>query len=178
MARFNPELTRYSFDGPPGRPIHYIALPDTPSAQGDASDRYHALLAQTLASLFEEEGGLRPEDVFVLTCRAETKSRFYRAEQRTLGKYTVPWLHRGERDGFVPLATMRSAKVLEYKVVILVELDGLRDETQRDGLLYVAVSRAMHHLIVFGSEDELLASRQPSLWQGLVTATRRGGASY
>lgn len=177
MARFNPELTRYSFDGPPGRPVQYVATPPASLSQNDSPAEYYALLAQTLADLFEGEGGLRPEDVLVISCRAETKSHYYRAEHRVVGKHTLHWLRRGERDGYVPLATIRSAKGLEYKVVILIELDGLREESKREGLLYVAVSRAMHHLIVFGSEEELLGSRQPSLWEGLVAATRRGGAN-
>jgi superfamily I DNA/RNA helicase len=82
------------------------------------------------------------------------------------------WLRRGEKDGCVPLATIRSAKGLEYKAVVLAELDGLGTEAKkRDRLLYVAISRAMYHLVVLGSEAELKGA--VTLWEGSVAAEVR-----
>ena len=101
--------------------------------------------------------------MLVNTCRPETKSRWYRSDNRTVGTYTLRCLRRGEKDGYVPIATIRSTKGLEYKVVILAELEGLQDEPKREGLLYVAISRAMYHLVVLGSKEELTGAA-PSLW--------------
>jgi ATP-dependent exoDNAse (exonuclease V) alpha subunit len=54
----------------------------------------------------------------------------------------------------VLLSTIHSFKGLENKVIIISNIDKIRDEFKKE-LLYVACSRAKHILIVIGDEKDL-----------------------
>jgi hypothetical protein len=111
-------------------------------------------LRLALDHLVEAEGIL-PEDILVITCRSQRRSRWYVAEGRQIGVHRLIQRPEGGRPGRVALSTVRSAKGLERKVVILTELDGLEGVPKRDALLYIALSRAVHHLVVLGPEKAL-----------------------
>jgi hypothetical protein len=106
--------------------------------------------------------GILPEDILIITCRSQKLSRWYTAENRQIGRHRLIQRPEGGRPGRVALSTVRSAKGLERKVVILTELDGLDGAGKRDTLLYVALSRAMHYLVVLGPE-KALQPRKPSV---------------
>ena len=164
MARLNAELAELPFTGPEGRPIAFID--PAGSGAGDEHDREWGDDAETRAlraaldHLTGPAGGLRPEEILVISCRGEASTRWRLRHERVIGRHELRWV-RYERAGYVSLATIRSAKGLEYKAVVLTELDGLADEKRRDALLYVAISRAMHHLVVLGTPD-VIAPRRPS----------------
>jgi superfamily I DNA/RNA helicase len=180
MCTFNPELASYPFEGPPGRSIEYIdlsggsatekQLPKKADGTDDDDMREHEALVRLLDDILSMESGLRPEDVLIITCRSEERSRWYRSEGRNLGRHQLRWLHDGRRDGQVAVSTIRSAKGLEAKVVIIAELDGIRpiNPEKRNSLLYIAISRAVHHVVVLGTESELIPHR--SLWGSLVSS--------
>jgi superfamily I DNA/RNA helicase len=130
----------------------------TDGAPAAPADPEVIALQLALDHLVDAEGIL-PEEILVITCRSQKHSRWYSAEQRQIGKHRLIQRPEGGRPGRVALSTVRSAKGLERKVVILTELDGLdetaRDHTRRDTLLYVAISRAVHHLVVLGPEKAL-----------------------
>ncbi len=163
MTRLNPELKKYPFTGAAGRPIQYIDPATYANQARSGEDPQDAALRSVLDSLLSQDGGLRSERIMVITCRSEARTRFPTSVEHQSGIHRLRWVRRGEKDGCIALSTARSAKGLEYDVVILTELDGLRDEKKRDAYLYVAVSRAKHHLVVLGSEAEVIGTR-PSLW--------------
>jgi superfamily I DNA/RNA helicase len=103
--------------------------------------------------------GIAPEDILVITCRSQKRSRWYTSENRQIGKHRLIQRPEGGRPGRVALSTVRSAKGLERRVVILTELDGLDGASKREALLYVALSRAVHHLVVLGPEKALQPRR-------------------
>ncbi len=135
------------------------------SAEPDAEGQG---LRLALDHLVEAEGIL-PEDILVITCRSQRRSRWYSAENRQIGKHRLIQRPEGGRPGRVALSTVRSAKGLERKVVILTELDGLEGAPKRDTLLYIALSRAVHHLVVLGPE-KALQPRKP----GVLAVIRSG----
>lgn len=183
MCQFNPELTSYPIEGPPGRPIEYVDMgrnttaakqqrkADSSAADEDAQEE--RVLATLLDDMLGAASGLTPEDVLIITCRGGQRSRWSHSEKRKLGHHTLRWLSDGRREGQVALSTIRSAKGLEAKVVILAELDGVRQEKseRRNRLLYIAISRAIHHIVVLGTESELILQR--TLWDSLVSSLAR-----
>lgn len=62
---------------------------------------------------------------------------------------------------------MCSAKSLEAQVVIVAELHGLDRDAKRSNYLYIATSRAKHHLLVLGTKSAFLP-RQPALAASLI----------
>jgi hypothetical protein len=142
--------------GPEGRAPMYLDPAALPVTAGE--DAEVTALRLALDHLVEAEG-IAAEDILVITCRSQRSSRWYRGGQRTLGAHRLIQRPEGGRPGRVSLATVRSAKGLERTVVVLTELDGLDSaaghNTGRDTLLYVALSRAVHHLVVLGPERTL-----------------------
>lgn len=145
--------------GPEGSPVVCIdpATISTGTSNGDAEV---AALVHVLDRLVKAEN-VRPEDILVITGRPQKKSRWY--TQQNVGEHKLTWRADAMVPGRVALSTVRSAKGLERSVVVLTELDGLREELKRDALLYVALSRAIHHLVVLGPKNDLLP-RQPNLF--------------
>jgi hypothetical protein len=102
-------------------------------------------LADILGMLEDEQVSL--SDIVILSPLSDGKSCW--SHRMDIGDYV---LHRtGKIKGKrVRLSTIHSFKGLESKVVILTELEHLDDDADRRQLLYVALSRARHHLIVLG----------------------------
>lgn len=171
MTRLNPDLADAPFTGPEGRPIAFI----DPAGIGDGDehdrdwgdDAETRALRAALDYLTGPAGGLRPEEILVISCRGEASTRWRLRHERVIGRHELRWV-RYERAGYVSLATIRSAKGLEYKAVVLAELDGLADEKRRDALLYVAISRAMHHLVVLGTPDAIAPRRSSAVHAALA----------
>jgi hypothetical protein len=111
------------------------------------------------------DNGISAESIMIISCRA--KSSRYEERVSRLGNWNsdrFPAIKIRSispksltKSGYANFSTVRSAKGLEFDIVILVELDGLEHENRkrRNKLLYTAVSRAKHHLIVLGSREEV-----------------------
>jgi hypothetical protein len=63
------------------------------------SDPEDLALLEALDRLTGEEGGLRPEDILVTTRRGQEKSRWYRAERRTIGNHPLRWIGTDDKWG-------------------------------------------------------------------------------
>jgi hypothetical protein len=164
VQRFYPEreYKQMRWRGVIGTPPVYIDPREITSQPGEEPEE--TALLRALRSLIEVEG-VAPQDVLIITCRPMKKtsrsqeaSQWYaRGVEYTLGKHTI---RRGAATvkGKVALSTVRAARGVERLAVILCELDGLQmaRATSRDKLLYSAISRAKHQLIILGSEAQLL----------------------
>jgi hypothetical protein len=153
-----------SLPAPLTQPLAAISSTGDAPAEGDepalgADDVEVTALRLALDHLVGADGIL-PEEILVITCRSQRRSRWYTAENRRIGAHRLIQRPEGGRPGRVALSTVRSAKGLERKVVILTELDGLEGAARRDALLYVALSRAVHHLVVLGPEKALQPRKQ------------------
>lgn len=155
LAGFNPALSLFPFNGPEGRPVVYL----NPAAQHptDADTATCVVLHDVLAQLIKQEG-IAPGAIMIITARTNAASQwkqwrtsFTDIPLRPLTQWRQTPVE--ERERFVKIATIRAAKGLESDIVILVEPDGVAQEApaRHDKLLYVALSRARHHLIVLGS---------------------------
>ncbi len=121
---------------------------DTPCASPQGVpvqvERATSDLAATLRRILHElidRGGLRPEDIVILTGRSPAKSRVA-ALQQPVGPAVVS---ADGGPGVVRLSSVQAFKGLEAPVVILTELD---HHPRALPLFYVGASRAMNHLIV------------------------------
>jgi hypothetical protein len=155
LAGFNPALAFFPFNGPEGRSIVYLDPASQHETNPDVATQI--LLHDTLARLIGEEG-IAPGAIMIITARTNAASRWkeWRAAFTDIPlRPLTQWRQTPaeERDRHVKIATIRAAKGLESDVVILVEPDGVAQETpaRHDKLLYVALSRARHHLIVLGT---------------------------
>lgn len=128
--------------GPEGRPVEHIPA-DTPKAAKDA-------LQRVLHRLINEEG-LLPGEVVVLTPASERRSR-WRPDMQ-LGNFILTWDLETDMHNAIRVCTIYRFKGLESAVVILTELDQVRENIQ-DQLVYVGLSRARHHVVVVGSLPE------------------------
>ncbi len=90
-----------------------------------------------------ERGGVRPDDIVVLTGRTPTRSALLALPQ-PLGPAR---LTAGDEPGCVRVRSIQAFKGLEALVVILAELDAHSAERQH-ALYYAGASRAQHHLVV------------------------------
>jgi hypothetical protein len=141
--------------GPLGSPPTYV---DTTNLGG----QHRKVDAETLALESQlndlvERMHIHPEDILIVTCRAQKQSRWFKTP--SLGRHQLTWRSDGRTTGHVAVSTIRSAKGLERKCVILSELDGLdeiRDPVARQKKLYIAISRALLRIIVLTSEQNLL----------------------
>ncbi len=97
------------------------------------------------------DGGVRPEDVVVLSGRSPDKSQY-----RDYADQLLPWrLTAGDEPGQVRLRGIRAFKGMEARVVVLTELDHYTSAEARV-LHYVGASRAMGLLVVM--EDAKVTS--------------------
>jgi hypothetical protein len=141
--------------GPLGSPPRYV---DTTSLGG----RHEQVDGETLAlegqlNELVEHKRIHPEDILIVTCRPQKQSRWFKTP--SVGRHQLTWRSDGRTAGHVAVSTIRSAKGLERKCVILTEVDGLdeiRDPVARQRRLYIAISRAMLRIIVLTSEQNLL----------------------
>jgi hypothetical protein len=160
MARFSPGLTLAPHHGPAGRPAEYLVPAAGPAGQA-ADAALQEALHDVLMRLIAREG-IAPGAILLITCRSDKASRWrqWRAAFQDIPLRPLTQLRRlaaEEREQYVTLSTIRAAKGLERDIVILVEPDGVAEESpaRHDKLLYVAISRARHHLIVLGAPADI-----------------------
>ncbi len=161
MVAFNPGLALAPFNGPAGRPVAYLVPTPTNQTEAATDAAIQAALHDVLTRLIAREG-IAPGAILLITCRSDKASRWrqWRAALPDIPLRPLTQLRRlpaEERDRYVTLSTIRAAKGLERDIVILVEPDGVAQEppARHDKLLYVAISRARHHLIVLGTPAEI-----------------------
>jgi hypothetical protein len=92
------------------------------------------------------EGGVRPDDIVVLTGHAPARSRILALDQ-PIGPVR---LTAGDEAGAVRIRSVQAFKGLEAPVVVLAELDAYGPE-KRHALYYAGASRAQGHLVVLDS---------------------------
>lgn len=166
IKQFYRGLDELECGGPEGRPVWFRDPAQCLWEPGPDEDREILTLRDVLDELIDEQG-IQPEDLLIISCRPQQSSktrqgsRWYK--QDTVGAHKLTWKSEDLKTGKVAISTIRAAKGLERKVVILAELDGVASEPKRDALLYIALSRAMYHLVVLGAEEQL-APHQPALW--------------
>ncbi len=166
VQRFYPEREKKQmrWRGDIGTPPTYLDPREITAPPGE--DPEETAMRRALHALIEVEG-IAPENVLIITCRPQRKSKaqdashwYARGEEFALGRHVI---RRGAArvKGKVGLSTARAARGVERLAVILCELDGLgkAGETYRDKLLYSAISRAKHKLVVIGSAAQLLGGR-------------------
>ena len=162
MIDFHPVMGFFAFNGPDGRPIEYLPIPTEGHANEDEAIKATLL---TIIDRLVKHDGILPKEIMVVTCRTNDLSRWKQwhllGEQRLRALTQLRQTKPEERDQFVRISTIRAAKGLESDIVILVELDGVAEDTRREKLLYVAISRAKHHLIVLGTPEDVASHRPP-----------------
>ncbi len=122
--------------GPEGRPV-------AEDDQLGASDQ-PAALRRALHELTAVEG-VPVEEIVVLSTRGPKTSTL--TEGLRVGNLTLTWGEAG--PGQLRVRSIHTYKGLESPVVILAEPDRAH-AANRDALLYVALSRAQHHVVVLG----------------------------
>jgi hypothetical protein len=131
--------------GPPGRDVEVLDYRD--------EDELVRLLEVVLVNLLEP-GGIRLEDVVVLTPPGREKSLLWR--RRTIGRFTLSDVVEPDT---VLWSTVHGFKGLERPVVILAEIgDRHREDVER--YLRVGSSRARNHLIVLATKPVAAEIRQ------------------
>lgn len=125
--------------GPQGRPIDIHPL-QKPSDAGK-------VLSRVLAQLIQHEG-VETKDIIILTPASKERSQW--KEQMRLGNYTLTWYLNDVHPHSVRVSTIHSYKGLESAVVILTELDKIRQDELQNPLVYIGISRARHHVVVIG----------------------------
>lgn len=137
VAGYHPDGGSIRCRSPEGRPPQWIPY----SSHQEMED----LVRRTLHSLVNEEG-VSPQDVVLLTPRAEYRSTFI--EGKRLGNFILTRHPFPQDERAIWVATIHAFKGLERKVVLLAEVDpwaGRNLET----LFYVGCSRARTHLVIF-----------------------------
>jgi len=121
--------------GPEGRALVELATPPGETL---------AVLRRALHELIQVEG-VRPDEIAILSTRGPKTSAL--PEGASVGNLTLTWGDAG--PGQVRVRSIHAFKGLESPVVILAEPERAH-AANRDALLYVALSRAQHHVIVLG----------------------------
>ncbi len=109
-----------------------------------AADDQPAALRRALHELTAVEG-VPVEEIVVLSTRGPQTSAL--TEGLRVGNLALTWGAAG--PGQLPIRSVHAFKGLESPVVILAEPDRAH-AANRDALLYVALSRAQHHVVVLG----------------------------
>jgi len=124
---------------------------------------------------------VKPQDIMIISCQSQMRSAIFRTTAEPLSHtvtatdgttqtfvYLLNKLKQGIIPGKSPVATIRTAKGLESDVVILVELDGLRSgqfahmsSEHIRAVIFVGVSRARSHIIIFGRERDIFIADTP-----------------
>lgn len=133
-----------AFHGAPARPDCRGPEGRAVVETGTAPEGEAAALRRALHDLVAVEG-VPLDDIIVLTPRGPKTSRL--AEGTRLGNLTLTW-GAGGPDA-VRCRSIHAFKGLESPVVILAEPERAH-ASNRDALLYVALSRARHHVVVLG----------------------------
>lgn len=108
-----------------------------------------AKLAEVLDRLCDVEE-IAPQDIVVLSPHS-WKGSNVRRRYRGRTPLLPPW--GDSREPAVPFASIRSFKGLEASVVILCEVEDLAGEPTKREQMYVALSRARHHLVTLLPEQ-------------------------
>jgi hypothetical protein len=126
--------------GPQGRAVEHI--PVAPKK----ADEYAALF-ELLRRLTQEEG-IAIEDIVLLSPIGKNRSRFRQGAM--LGRqFQLSWeMERPTVSNTLMCCTVFAFKGLERNVVIFAESDKIQGNTEREQLIYVALSRARFHLII------------------------------
>jgi superfamily I DNA/RNA helicase len=126
--------------GPEGRPIEqYVA-----KTSADASKHLSAVLANLI-----QTQGIAPKDVIILTPAGKERSIW--KEGARVGNYSLTWYLNDDNPNGVRVSTIHSYKGLESAVVILTEMDKIRQDELHNSLIYIGISRARHHVVVIGA---------------------------
>lgn len=142
VVKYYKSPVQFRTGGPEGRPPETVSLTGTRDLIDALRKRLHALVLDEKVA---------PKDIVVLSPRSARTSVL--KEGTNLGNLSLTW-HSPTRTNQIQCSTIYSFKGLEKSVVLLVELDHL-PYSQRDALMYVALSRAIHHVIYFGSELQI-----------------------
>jgi superfamily I DNA/RNA helicase len=137
-AKTDDEVVSY---GPEGRPVEHIP------AEGEKATR--EAMRKLLHRLVNQEN-VAPEDIIVLT---PTRKRSMWEKDEMMGNLVLTWDMDTIMNGAIRVQTIHSFKGLEEALVILTELDKLREDNH-DELIYVGLSRARHHVVVIGDFPE------------------------
>ena len=122
--------------------VRCIAPPGLPVEVEPTKPTLERALRRVLMRLCEQ-GGVRPDDIVVLTGRTPTRSELLALPQ-PVGPAR---LTAGDEPGCVRVRSIQAFKGLEAPVVILAELEAHSIE-RRHALYYAGASRAQHHLVV------------------------------
>ncbi len=137
LAQVAPHMRQLPCVGPPGQAVQLEPIRPNP---GRALRR----VLQRVCG----EGGVKPEDVVVLTARSPQRTVW-----RDFAELLLPWqLTTGDEPGRVRLRGIRAFKGMEAPVVVLTELELEPAETQRR-LHYIGASRATALLVVLHDPD-------------------------
>jgi hypothetical protein len=112
---------------------------------GTTPDETVAALRRALHELTQVEG-VPTDEIVVLSTRGPKTSAL--AEGTKLGNVTLTWGEGG--PGRLRARSVHTFKGLESPVVILAEPERAH-ASNRDALLYVALSRAQHHIVILGA---------------------------
>jgi len=131
--------------GPAGRVPECVELGveagNAPATEGEGAGRVLNAVGQVVQRLVEQDG-IAPEKIAVLTPSRSASALFVEelggCPTQTSGKIQA---------GRVVVETIHSFKGQESQVVVLAEMD-LAPEDLADRLRYVAMSRAVHHLVL------------------------------
>ncbi len=129
-------------DGPEGQDVVFEKLPiELSEEQAEAE-----MLRRTLVDLTQRQAVL-PGEIVVLTYLGKERSQYM--EGLAIGTMTLTW-KQVTKPNQVHIATAKSFKGLESPVIILVDVPRFATlpTEERDNLLYVALSRAKHQLII------------------------------
>jgi hypothetical protein len=124
--------------GPAGRSIEAIVTED---------EGLHATVGAVLERLLHLEG-IGAGQVVVLTPNSARRSRLKPGDR--VGEFTLTWDLAPTGDE-IRVSGVHAFKGLESDVVILAEPEHFGRQRYADELMYVALSRAKHHLIVLGT---------------------------
>jgi len=131
--------------GPDGRPIEIHPAKNV----AEASKQLSAVLANLI-----QMQGIAPKDVIILTPAGKDRSGWKEGMQ--IGNYSLTWYLNDENPNGVRVSTIHSYKGLESAVVILTELDKIRQDDLQNSLIYIGISRARHHVVVIGNLPKAL----------------------
>lgn len=128
--------------GPKGRGIEMV----------DVTERsMHQAIGAALHRLIDIEG-LDSSQVVILTPNGQARSRLTMGS--AAGGYTLAW-NEVQNANEILVSSVHAFKGLESPVVILAEPDQFRRHRYARELMYVALSRAKHHLVVVGALPSL-----------------------
>ncbi len=128
--------------GPPGRDIERMSI--VPTAGNEATT-----LLELLRRLTQTEG-VALEDIVLLSPLGKDKSRF-REGAKIGSQFRLSWyMDAPPARNTLTCCTIFAFKGLERDIVILAETDKIQNTTEREQLIYVAISRAKFHLIILG----------------------------